>query len=140
MVEPKNQLENALREHHKSLTSARSTVFEALEAQEPLSMRELVSKCISRIDRASIYRTVALFETLGIVQRLQIGWKYKLELSNNFNYHHHHLTCSQCSAIIPLPEDVTLEKRLEHLAQSVGFNMADHQIEVKGICAHCQNL
>ncbi len=140
MIDPRIQLENSLREHHKSLTAARCTVFEALQAQEPLSMRELVGKCITRIDRASIYRTVALFESIGIVQRLQIGWKYKLELSNNFNYHHHHLTCSQCLAIIPLPEDALLEDRLEHLSRTVSFSMTDHQIEIKGVCAQCQNI
>jgi len=35
----------------------------------------------------------------------QIGWKYKLELSNAFQHHHHHLTCLQCGGVTPLPED-----------------------------------
>src|SRR5580692_9907794 len=86
-----------------SNTRSRRVVFEALQGQEPLSMHELVMACTKQVDRASIYRTIALFEKLGIVQRLQIGWKYKLELSNNFNFHHHHLTCSKCNCIIPLP-------------------------------------
>jgi Fur family ferric uptake transcriptional regulator len=138
MTEPNTQFTNSLREHKKSVTAARRVVFEALQAQEPLTMRELVEKCIDNIDRASIYRAIELFEKLGIVQRLQIGWKYKLELSNNFNYHHHHLTCTKCNSIIPLPEDPILENRLEYLATQSNFKTIDHQIEIKGICLNCR--
>jgi Fur family ferric uptake transcriptional regulator len=138
MTEPNLQFALVLHEHNKSITNARHIVFTALQAQEPMSMKELVEKCVIHIDRASIYRSVELFEQLGILQRLQIGWKYKLELSSSFNYHHHHLTCTRCNGIIPLPEDSQLEKRLEYLAAKMNFKTIDHQIEIKGICKKCQ--
>lgn len=99
-------------------------------------MAELVAAC-SPINRASTYRTVFLFEQLGIVQRLQIGWKYKLELSDSFHLHHHHLTCRQCGVVIPFEEDPALEKRLIALARSHDFAMSGHQLEIQGICQSC---
>src|SRR2546421_5552224 len=100
-------------------------------------MRELVAACNGQVDRASIYRTIALFERLGIVQRLQIGWKYKLELSDAFHHHHHHLTCSNCGKVIPFEEDTALEKRLHVLANSKNFTMQGHQLEIQGLCQNC---
>ncbi len=101
-------------------------------------MQQLVSRCRITIDRASVYRTVRLFEQLGIVQRLQIGWKYKLELSNAFQDHHHHLTCLHCSAVTPLPEDLVLEAQLTRLAQQHNFDARDHQLEIRGLCLNCR--
>lgn len=100
-------------------------------------MAELAKACAS-IDRASVYRTITLFERLGIVKRLQMGWKYKLELSDAFQHHHHHLTCSRCGRIIPLPEDERLEKRLRQLVDTLGFDMRDHQLEIQGYCDSCR--
>lgn len=81
-----------LKQNGQSVTRARLTVFKALLGQEPMGMTSLAGRT-EDIDRASVYRAVELFERLGIVQRLNTGWKYKLELSDKFNDHHHHLAC-----------------------------------------------
>jgi Fe2+ or Zn2+ uptake regulation protein len=120
------------------MTKARRVVFDTFKNQEPMSMNELVKRVKGKIDRASVYRTVALFEKLGIIQRLQIGWKYKLELSDHFNYHHHHISCTSCSMVAPLREDHLLETSLQNLAQEYGFLPKSHQIEIQGLCARCQ--
>jgi Fe2+ or Zn2+ uptake regulation protein len=136
MSDPLEQFKKAMKQHGQSLTEARLMVFEALQHQEPQSMKEVVAACPD-IDRASVYRTIALFERLGIVKRLQIGWKYKLELSDAFHRHHHHLTCLHCGRIMPLPEDRQLEARLHTLARSQDFVMKDHQLEIQGLCSNC---
>jgi Fe2+ or Zn2+ uptake regulation protein len=131
------QFKKTLKQHGQSVTEARLTVFNALQHQEPQTMREIVAACPA-IDRASVYRTIALFERLGIVKRLQIGWKYKLELGDAFHAHHHHLTCIRCGRTIPLPEDRQLEARLHGMARSQDFVMQDHQLEIQGLCAQCR--
>ena len=130
--------EEKLRENGYSNTSARREVFKALESQEPMSMNELVKKVAKKIDRASVYRTIALFEQLGIVQRLQIGWKYKLELTDIYSYHHHHVSCTNCGMVAPLREDKTLEAAMLSLASEYGFMSTGHQIEIQGLCRNCQ--
>lgn len=137
MLEPLEQLKTTLKEHGQSVTRARLIVFEALQDQEPLTMRQLIDRCGVPIDRASIYRTTTLYERLGIIQRLQIGWKYKLELSDSFHHHHHHMTCQQCGRTIPLPEDTQLENLLASLAGVQNFKMLDHQLEIQGLCKNC---
>ena len=139
MLEPLQQLREQLKIHNHSLTAPRRAVFDALQGQEPQTMHEVVARCPG-IDRASVYRTIALFEHLGIVQRLQIGWKYKLELTGAFAHHHHHLSCNKCGRIIPLPEDSVLEKRLSLLAGSQNFQPQDHQLEIRGFCVDCLSL
>jgi len=121
-----------------SLTKTRQNIFTALDAQEPQTMRQLISRVGSDADRASIYRTVSLFEKLGIVQRLQIGWKYKLELTDIFSYHHHHVSCVNCGAVVPLPEDKKLEDTLNSLAKEYGYRAQTHQLEIQGLCKNCQ--
>jgi len=131
-------LQQILKVSGQSLTTPRRAVFMALQNQVSMSMRELVA-CCSAVDRASVYRTVSLFESLGIVQRLQAGWKYTLELTGSFHDHHHHATCLGCSASLVVPEDTVIEKRLQELAQEVGFQMQRHQLEISGLCRQCQN-
>ncbi len=138
MIEPFEQFVSTLKQHGQSLTKSRQYIFSALQGEEPQTIAEIVAVCRGRVDRASVYRTIALFERLGIVQRLQIGWKYKLELSDAFHRHHHHLTCRRCGQTIPLPEDAVLERRLADLANQYNFQMEDHQLEIQGVCETCR--
>lgn len=131
-----DSLRHLLKEAGYSITNARLTVFKALEGQEQLSMAQLVKRA-DGIDRASVYRTIELFEQLEIVQRVNIGWKYKLELTDRFAAHHHHLTCTNCGKIIAI-EEHRLELAIEQLARDYNFKPTAHQIELQGLCAECQ--
>ena len=115
----------------------RKLIYEVLSRNEPLTMQELQAN-VPDLDKTTVYRTVALYEQLGIVQRLQIGWKYKVELSNEYQDHHHHVTCVQCGQTVALAEDELLENRLALLAKAEGFEPQDHQIEVRGVCKNCR--
>jgi len=107
--------EKALADNQQSLTKPRQRVFNALQHHTSLTMPELTDAC-QDVDRASVYRTVTLFEKLGIVIRIPTGWKYRLELGEAFHEHHHHATCDRCGASIALPEDATLEQQRHALA------------------------
>lgn len=132
------QLQQHLKSHGFSITNARYAVFAALEDKEAVTMAELVTACGQKLDRATVYRTVTLFEELGVVRRVQIGWKHKIELTDAFSNHHHHLTCSACGLVTSLSEDTDLEERLKELAALYKFKALDHQIEIRGLCHACQ--
>ncbi|HSX16730.1 MAG TPA: transcriptional repressor [Patescibacteria group bacterium] len=136
MASHNEEFRQLLKDHGQSVTKARLAVFNALLGKEPLSMHELVNH-VPEIDRASAYRTVELFEQLGIVQRLNTGWKYKLELSDKFAEHHHHLTCTHCGRTIPMNE-TELERVIDRLAQAHDFTPTAHQIEIQGLCSNCR--
>jgi Fur family transcriptional regulator, ferric uptake regulator len=137
MTDPMTQLKNRLKGQGLSLTFSRKLIFSALLDRETQTINELIKTCLGEVDRVTVYRNVALFERLGIVQRRPIGWKYRLELSDAFHRHHHHLTCLNCGRIIPLPEDPTLESRLKHLARNNDFLIQDHELEIQGLCQDC---
>jgi Fur family ferric uptake transcriptional regulator len=137
-MNPQDLFATTLKKNKYSLTNARTLVFEALEDEEPLSMADLHTKLDGMIDRASLYRTITLFERLGIVQRLQIGWKYKIELADDFNFHHHHITCKNCGLTLPVREDLTLEASIRTLAMEYGFTEVTHQLEIHGQCPQCR--
>ncbi|HSX36084.1 MAG TPA: Fur family transcriptional regulator [Patescibacteria group bacterium] len=136
MSSPRANFKQLLKSQHQSITKARLAVFSALLGEEPLSMRDLVGR-VPGVDRASVYRAVDLFEKLGIVQRLNTGWKYKLELSDKFAEHHHHLTCTNCGRTTAMNEH-ELEAVIDRLAAAHHFAPSAHQIEIQGLCAQCQ--
>jgi len=137
MPSPLSDFEQTLKKHHQNSTAARRKVFTTLQEADPMTMSELVTACSPDINRSSVYRTVELFEKLGIILRIQIGWKYKLELSEPYQQHHHHMYCTQCANTYSVPEDTMLETRLHALATHAGFIPESHQIEITGTCASC---
>lgn len=131
-------LSESLKSNGFSLTKARKAVFLALLDKEPQTMAELSNAVAKNVDRASVYRIVSLFERLGIVERLQIGWKYKIELSDTFAAHHHHITCTNCGKTQIFEETSVLEFELKQIAQEAGYTETGHQLEVRGLCENCQ--
>ena len=131
--------EDTLREAGYSVTSARRRVFKAMQNQGPLTMHEVIERS-KGVDRASVYRTIDLFEEVGIVERLQSGWKYRLELSDPFHEHHHHATCLNCGRSFDIPEDTRLEVRLYEVADLIDFQLERHQLELQGYCKDCLEL
>lgn len=136
-MSPKSTLVSQLKIMGYSNTHVRQNVFNALFGREPTTMAELITRLPS-VDRASIYRTVAVFENAGILQRLNTGWKYKLELSDLFSDHHHHATCSSCQTVVSFQESQYLEDGITGISESIGFIINSHSLEIRGLCSDCQ--
>lgn len=131
--------EKILRKNGYSVTKARELVFQLLSgASEPWTMHRLIEETSGKIDRVSVYRTVELFEKLGIAQRINIGWKYKLELSEMFLDHHHHMTCLTCGRIVTVNDEPQFESMIERLASQNDFSVTLHQLEIQGFCNTCR--
>lgn len=138
MITSINRLEETLRSHGLSVTKVRKLVFTTIENSDPLTMSELCKVLSVNIDRASVYRTVALFEKINVTQRITVEWKYKIELSNEFQEHHHHISCLSCGKLISFHEHERIETQLAEIANHYGFDLSSHQIELQGVCESCQ--
>jgi Fe2+ or Zn2+ uptake regulation protein len=136
MVSLENTLRILLKKHGYSITDQRLMIFNLLLGQEPLTMRELIERTNNHIDRASIYRIIGLFDQIGVTQRLNIGWKYRIELTDKFAQHHHHLTCLACHKVIPINQK-ELEDFINQLASAQEFTPIEHQVEIQGYCKSC---
>ncbi len=129
-----------LRTNNHSVTKTRLIVFNLLKGQEPISMNSLLRIGKNRFDRASLYRTINLFEEIGVAHRVNLGWKYKIELTDKFAHHHHHLSCTNCGRVIPIREDDELEKLIIQISDTHNFSASKHQIEIQGLCSKCMRL
>lgn len=130
-------LRKVLKDSGYSLTQARRTVCDLLWGREPQSMHELTIAAKGFVDRASLYRALELFEKLGLVRRVYIGWKFKVELSDVFTHHHHHISCLGCGKVVAIVEDAQVERLIEDISQRYGFTQPTHQLEVSGYCPMC---
>lgn len=129
------QLPSYLKRSGYSLTISRSDVFDVLALRGALSPSELVFACV-RCNAASVYRTLNLFRQLGIVQDVVIAGQRKVELTDRFSRHHHHLTCRACGCTAAV-DDPALEQALGRLVGRHGYSDSRHTLEITGICPAC---
>lgn len=136
-TESRTLLQKILNDNGRSLTKPRQVLCDLLWDSEPQSLHELTQRSQGVIDRASVYRTLELFEKLGLVRRIYIGWKYKVELSDVFTHHHHHISCLNCGKVVAITEDAAIERLIQEIGQRYGFAKPAHQLEVTGYCPVC---
>lgn len=136
------QYTKLLKENHVSNTKQRKIVFNTLSGNnhKPISMNELLNLTSKEIDRSSAYRAVEILEKIGVIKRINIGWKYKLELSDEFGGHHHHITCIKCGNVHATHDNEQLEKLIFDMAKKCGYKAVDHHVEINAICQKCQNI
>lgn len=131
-----SHLRDVLTKAGYSVTKPRQAVFAVLEqADTPLKTGEIVKQARA-IDRASVYRTLELFATLGITATTIRGWTPFTELADPFKPHHHHLICEQCGRVEEI-ESETLEDMLALIASRHHFALKSHTVELTGLCRQC---
>lgn len=119
-------------------TPERAKLFDVLKSQQsPRSIKELVRLTKEFMNETTVYRNLDLFEEIGIVLRVYTGWKYKIELSDTYSSHHHHMTCTNCHQVISFHEPPSLVHELEKLEVQHGFRSSTHSLELRGLCSGC---
>ena len=90
-----------------------------------------VLKIDSKISIATVYRTVKLFEEVGILAKHDFkGGKARYEeLSEG---HHDHLIDIKTGEIIEFVDD-EIEKLQQKVADKYGYKLVDHKLELYGI-------
>ena len=90
-----------------------------------------VSKIDSKISIATVYRTVKLFEELGILAKHDFkGGKARYEeLSEG---HHDHLIDIKTGEIIEFVDE-DIEKLQKKVAEKYGYDLVDHKLELYGV-------
>jgi Fur family ferric uptake transcriptional regulator len=131
---------NLFREKKLSLSHPRLLTYRELSnAVSPLSSLEIYQNLLKKskkIGLTSIYRSLGLFESLGIVFKITNGSsvKYKLcELEN----HHHHIICKACGNVVEL-NFCGISDWSRKVAESTGYQVVDHQLNFFGFCKACK--
>lgn len=130
------KLKKLLSKNGYSLTTARIELFKTISnITKPLPVSRLADM-IGKADRASVYRNIAIFEKIGIINRVWNGFKSTVELSDEFSEHHHHMTCTVCARSVKF-DNTNIETILKSIAFSHGFESKSHIVEITGYCSNC---
>jgi len=91
-----------------------------------------------RVGIASVYRALDGLDELGLVQRVDLGDGIsRFERVDPRGDHHHHLVCGDCGKVEPF-EDSALEQALERVAGGRGYEVAAHDVVLRGACGDCR--
>lgn len=126
-----------LRAENYFVTKPRLRLFAYLHHHPAITIKELIN-AVDQNDPATIYRNIDLFEKLSVINRVQLGWQTKIELSDSFQYHHHHASCTSCSRSWVLPKNSIIEQQIPKLTCELPFSPVSHQLEIRGLCSKCR--
>jgi len=91
------------------------------------------------IDRATVYRTIALLKNLRLIDELDLmhleGEKHYYEAKTNQD--HCHMACFQCGAIMEYASS-SFERLKQDIAKRSGFEIKVVRLEVGGLCERCR--
>ncbi len=129
-----NAIENKCVKKGVTLTNQRKLIAKAMsESENHPDVDELhrrVHKIDSKISMATVYRTVKLFEEVGIIAKHDFkGTKARYEETTY--EHHDHLIDINTGEIKEFVND-DIEKLQEKVAAKLGYKLVDHRLELYG--------
>jgi Fur family transcriptional regulator, ferric uptake regulator len=135
------ELAEKLRRKSRRITAPRQAILDILRRHHgPLTAKEIFVELPSGdCDLATVYRSMHLLESMGMVKRFELGGggaRFEL-LPEGDDGHHHHLVCTRCSDIVEVEECFPHELQ-ERIASQNGFKQVTHKLEFFGLCPRCQ--
>jgi Fur family transcriptional regulator, ferric uptake regulator len=131
-------LVDALERAGHRLTGPRRTVAQLVGAREGhFTAADLVEDARGRgIGRATVFRSIDLFTSLGLVERVDLpGGDHAYVACDTA--HHHHAICTSCGRSYDV-DDAGLSEVLGRMGSRSGFRVTAHRLEIFGLCAACQ--
>ena len=138
-----DELIAVLRAEGLRITAARRAICQVIaddhdEHLTSLAVHEQAQKIAGQaIDPSTVYRTLEVFETLGVAHHVHLGHgPGVIHLSATES--HHHLTCDNCGTTIDVPAGA-LEKFFDELRTSYGFTVNPSHFALGGYCRDCEH-
>jgi Fur family ferric uptake transcriptional regulator len=124
------------------LTAQRRALVETIQQTaghlDVASLLEKARKRDSKIDRATVYRTIELLKKLELIDELDLmhlnGEKHYYEVRTQKD--HLHLTCFRCGSVVEFTSS-TFERLKREIAKENLFNIQVIRLEAGGLCQHC---
>jgi Fur family ferric uptake transcriptional regulator len=104
---------------------------------KPTKSFDIYNKLKNKIDEATVYRTLASFEKMGIIRQVNLR-REAVYFELNID-HHHHIVCVKCGDIEDFKESSEIEKILGRIVEkSSRFKIIkEHSLELFGLCKTC---
>jgi len=124
------------------MSHPRFLVYQELSISEsPMSPQELY-RCLTKKERkiglTSIYRSLDLFESLGIAFKIINGSNVRYKLCETED-HHHHIICKKCGNVVEL-DFCNISEWSKKVMESTGYQVTEHQLSFYGFCKICKSL
>ena len=121
---------------------ARAAVVEALAAQTccetALEIYQRLRESGRPVGVASVYRVLDLLTGLGLAQRVEVGrGTARYEPVEAGGEHHHRVVCDDCGRVDRFV-DPALEHAIRSAADRVGYDVAGHEVVLRGACDDCR--
>jgi Fur family ferric uptake transcriptional regulator len=117
------------------MTGQRRIVAQVLEeADDHPDVEELYRRAAlldGAISLATVYRTVKLFETEGILEKVEFG-DGRARYEDAEREHHDHLICTRTGKVIEFV-DPEIEALQEKIARRLGYELRGHRMELFGV-------
>jgi len=140
--EPPSRWKERIRGQAGRVTRSRQVVLDALlRLRRPSTPKQIAEAVGTKAcDLATVYRSVTLFEQMGLVHRIDLGdglARFEIADDDPTGHQHHHLLCRHCSRIVKL-DDCVLGEVEDALARRYGYVHIKHRLEFFGVCPECQ--
>jgi Fur family ferric uptake transcriptional regulator len=116
------------------LTGPRRVIARVLDsAEDHPNVEELharVARIDPRVSLATVYRTVKLFDELGLLDRVDFG-DGRARYETTGRAHHDHLIDLSTGTVIEFV-DPEIEKLQERIARRLGYRLTGHRMELFG--------
>ncbi|UJP06091.1 MAG: transcriptional repressor [Nitrosomonas sp.] len=128
------------------LTQKRKNVLTVLLASaKPLSAYEVVDRYQMQFRESlpvmSVYRMLDFLVQEKLAHKLETSGQYMSCAHIACNHQHEtpqFLICDRCGSVKEVGIKNRIIEELERSIQSTGFTLARQQLELHGVCAHCQ--
>ena len=132
--------EDRLREQGFRITPQRQLVLESVNQLghgTPEEILASVQKTASGVNLSTIYRTLEVLESVGLITHTHIGHGAPVYHSQDESPHIH-LVCDECAEVTSIPAAAAAEFSLD-LQETYGFNAHMTHMAVTGLCKVCAN-
>jgi Fur family ferric uptake transcriptional regulator len=136
-----NEGTQELKDAGLKITHPRVKILQILESSSihHLSAEDLYRQLIQRgeeIGIATVYRVLTQFEAAGLVVRHNFeGGHSVFEMAPT--EHHDHIVCVKCGRVEEFA-DSAIEQRQREIADEIGFELTDHNLNLYGLCPDCK--
>ncbi len=123
------------------ITEPRQAVVTVLQQTErPLKPQEILERGTAlhaNLGLVTVYRTLELFEQLGLVRRVHRGEGCHGYLPTTPG-HRHVLVCQSCGRAVEFVGSDDLDTLIARVEARTDFQVVDHLLQLFGCCPNCQ--
>ena len=123
------------------ITLPRVKILQILESSPAhhLSAEDVYKQLLTNeeeIGIGTVYRVLTQFEDAGLVKRHHFeGGHSVFEIAKT--EHHDHIVCVKCGRVEEFA-DAGIERRQQEIADSFGYQLTDHNLNMYGLCPRCR--